>query len=117
MSQCYIEAEPNFYQIWFSPFHINEYYIIAYLITLTVSLIIGLILKKKFKKKLTVMETEDFSLEDVKKNLEDTRVITEKLKAEKNIKFEDLMYHVHRITLHGINSPNCPWVLPHQPPE
>ena len=44
-------------------------------------------------------------------------MITEKLKAEKNIKFEDLMYHVHRITLHGINSPNCPWILPHHPPE
>ena len=70
ISQCFIESEPNFYQIWFSPFHINEYYIIAYIVTLIISFIIGLILKKKFKKMLTAMETDDFNLEDVKKSIE-----------------------------------------------
>lgn len=27
------------------------------------------------------------------------------------------MYHVHRITLYGNNTPNCPWMLPENPPQ
>lgn len=53
-----------------------------YIIALAVTIILGLLIKKKYKQKLTVMETEDFSLEDAKKDkdLEETKILTERLK-------------------------------------
>ena len=77
----------------------------------------GLVIKKNYRKKLSLMDTDQFSLEDAKKDAEETLIITTKLKEEKRIHFEDLMYHIHRITLFGSNTPECPWVLPSLPPQ
>jgi TRAP-type C4-dicarboxylate transport system permease small subunit len=56
-------------EIWIVPISLSWAYIILYIGLVIVSIILGLLIKKYYKKKLSVMETESFSLEDAKKDV------------------------------------------------
>ena len=53
----------------------------------------------------------------LKKDLVEEKILTDKLKNSKTIKPYELIYHMHRITVVGSNTEQCPWVLPLMPPE
>lgn len=65
-------------EILIQPGDISWLRIDIYIVTLLITVILGLLIKKKYKKKLTVMETDNFSLEDANKDkdIEETKILT-----------------------------------------
>jgi hypothetical protein len=77
----------------------------------------GIILKKIYKKKKSRLETDSFDFEKETQDMNSSRIITEKLKNDREFKMADLMYHIHRITVFGANTYGNPWMLSENPPE
>ena len=73
--------------------------------------VIGYLLKRKIKKE-KLASGDDFNIDEVKKDIEDTKILALELRQSKEIKAYELMYHVHRISCFGTNTEESPWVLP-----
>lgn len=56
--------------MWFEPRAVTWLSIILYVCYLLIGIIAGLIIKKKYKKKISLLEADQFSLEDAKKDAE-----------------------------------------------
>lgn len=78
---------------------------------------IGILLRRKIKKEKLNLASDQFKLEDVRKSLEEVKILTEQFKIDRDVKCHELMYHTHRIVCSGFNTEDSPWVMPRVPPE
>lgn len=101
--KCYKVRDDSFLADWFTPGSLSLLSILLYLVFLILLTIVGAVLKKRIKKE-KLASGEDFKIEEVKRDIEQAKILALELRQSKNIKSYELMYHVHRISCFGSNS-------------
>ncbi|CAD8207127.1 unnamed protein product [Paramecium pentaurelia] len=88
--------------------------LILYLILL-LFISIGYIIRRMYRMQEIKYEKLPFDFESATRYMTIDHLLTDELMKNNNFQLIDLMYHVHRITLLGNNSPENPWKLPSHP--
>ncbi|CAK65210.1 unnamed protein product (macronuclear) [Paramecium tetraurelia] len=76
---------------------------------------IGYVIRRMYRMKEIKYEKLPFDFESATRYMTIDHLLTDELLKNNNFQLIDLMYHVHRITLLGNNSPENPWKLPSHP--